>query len=103
MVGSILTVPAHSCCHALLEAAVLAPVAIDPENGALLVLGAWSVVDPLLYTPPEETLKNKVESSDALILIFRITVKIINFYEHFMVSYTGPLTRIFLRYSNYSY
>jgi len=52
----ILTVPAHSCCHALLEAAVLAPVAIDPENGALLVLGAWSVVDPLLYTPPEETL-----------------------------------------------
>jgi len=37
----------------------LASVAIDAENGALLVLGAWPILDLLLNTPPEETLENR--------------------------------------------
>ena len=44
----VLTVPAHPGCDALLESAVLTAVPVDPENGALLILGAWSVLDLLL-------------------------------------------------------
>jgi metal-dependent amidase/aminoacylase/carboxypeptidase family protein len=49
-------VSAHACCHTLLEAAVLAAVAIDTEYGALLVLRAWPVVNSLLNRPAEEAL-----------------------------------------------
>lgn len=59
-VKTLLTISAHPCCHTLLEAAVLAAVAIDPEYGALLVLRAWPVVDSLLNGPPEEALKQEL-------------------------------------------
>jgi len=49
-------ISAHACCHTLLEAAVLAAVAIDTEYGALLVLRAWPVVNSLLNRPAEEAL-----------------------------------------------
>ncbi len=53
-----LTITAHSDSDALLESTVLASVAIDAENGALLILGARPILDLLLNTPPEETLEN---------------------------------------------
>ena len=45
---AVLTIPAHASGDTLLEAAVLAAVPVDPLDGALLVLGAWSVLDLLL-------------------------------------------------------
>ena len=57
VVSSVLTISAHARGHTLLESAVLASVAIDPLDGALLVLGARPVVDLLLYGPPEESLE----------------------------------------------
>ena len=45
---ALLTIPAHASGDTLLEPAVLAPVPVDPLDGALLVLGAWSVLDLLL-------------------------------------------------------
>ena len=45
---AVLTIPAHASGDTLLEPAVLAPVPVDPLDGALLVLGAWSVLDLLL-------------------------------------------------------
>jgi hypothetical protein len=56
----LLTISAHACCHTLLEAAVLAAVAIDTEYGALLVLRAWPVVNSLLNRPAEEALKEEL-------------------------------------------
>ena len=53
----LLTIAAHSRSHTLLESAVLASVTVDPLNGALLVLGAGSVVDLLLDGATEESLK----------------------------------------------
>ena len=54
-----LTVSGHSCCDALLEPAVLAPVPVDPEDVALLVLGARPVLDLLLDGATEEALETK--------------------------------------------
>ena len=55
----VLTIPAHSRGHALLESAVLTSVPVYPLDVTLLVLGAWSVVDLLLDGPTEESLKSK--------------------------------------------
>ena len=52
-----LTISAHSNSDAFLESAVLATIAIDAQNGALLILGARTVLDLLLDAPPEETLE----------------------------------------------
>lgn len=54
-----LTVPAHSHGDALLQPTVLAPIPVDPQYRALLVLSAWSVLDLLLDAPPEEALFGK--------------------------------------------
>lgn len=53
---SKLTISGHSDGDAFFEAAVLASVAVDAKYGTLLVLGAGSVLDLLLNTPPEEPL-----------------------------------------------
>jgi hypothetical protein len=37
----------------------LASIAIDAQNGALLILGARPILDLLLNAPSEETLENK--------------------------------------------
>ena len=52
-----LTVSAHSGRDALLEAAVLAAVAVNAQYGALLILGAGAVLNLLLDRPAEEALK----------------------------------------------
>ena len=54
-----LTVSAHSGRDALLEAAVLAAVAVNAQYGALLILGAGAVLNLLLDRPAEEALKVK--------------------------------------------
>ena len=55
--NSVLTISAHTSGHTLLKSAVLAPVTVDPLDGALLVLSAGSVVDLLLDGPSEKSLK----------------------------------------------
>ena len=52
-----LTVPTQSSCDAFLESAILAAVAIDPEDAALLVLGARTILDLLLNGAAEKSLK----------------------------------------------
>ena len=52
-----LTISTHSCGQTLLETAVLTPVAVDPHDGAVLVLGARLVLDLLLDRAPEEPLE----------------------------------------------
>lgn len=52
----LLTIATHAHGNALLEAAILAAIAIDTQNAALLVLGAGSVLDLLLYGAAEEAL-----------------------------------------------
>ncbi len=54
---SLLTVSGHPCCDALLEPAVLAAVAVDAQDVALLVLGAGPVLDLLLDGATEEALE----------------------------------------------
>lgn len=54
-----LTISAHADGDALLQPAVLAPVAVDAEYRALLVLGAGPVLDLLLDAAPEETLRTR--------------------------------------------
>lgn len=53
----ILTVSRHSHHQAFLEAALLASVAVDSHDGAVLVLKALLVLDVLLNAPPEEALR----------------------------------------------
>lgn len=55
----VLTIATHARCHALLKPAVLTSVAVDSLDGALLVLGARSVVDLLLYRAAEESLQSE--------------------------------------------
>lgn len=52
-----LTVSTHADGDALLQAAILAAVPVDPQNRALLVLGARPVLDLLLDAAPEEALR----------------------------------------------
>ena len=52
-----LTVSAHACRDALLEAAVLAAVPVDAQYGALLILGAGPILNLLLDRAAEEALK----------------------------------------------
>jgi len=52
----MLTVSTHADADALAEPAILTPVPVDPQDVALLVLGAWSVLDLLLDAPAEKTL-----------------------------------------------
>lgn len=51
-----LTITTHSDGDALLKPAILASVTVDAKNGALLILGARSILNLLLNTSPEETL-----------------------------------------------
>lgn len=51
-----LTVSAHADADALAEPAILTPVPVDPQDVALLVLGARPVLDFLLDAPPEKAL-----------------------------------------------
>ena len=53
-----LTVTAHADCDAFFEAAILAAVPVYPQNRALLVFGAWPVLDLLLDAAPEEALQH---------------------------------------------
>lgn len=52
----MLTVSTHADADALAEPAVLTPVSVDPQDVALLVLGARPVLDLLLDAPAEKTL-----------------------------------------------
>lgn len=52
----MLTISTHADADALAEPAILTPVPVDPQDVALLVLGAWSVLDLLLDAPAEKTL-----------------------------------------------
>ena len=57
-----LTVSAHPGRDALFEAAVLATVTVDAQDGALLILGARTVLDLLLDRPAKEALKRNRET-----------------------------------------
>ena len=54
-----LTIATHAYGDALLQPAVLAAVAVDPQYAALLVLGARPVLDFLLDAAPEEALRRR--------------------------------------------
>lgn len=51
-----LTISGHAHHQAFLEAALLAPVSVDPHDGAALVLKALLILDVLLDAPSEEAL-----------------------------------------------
>lgn len=51
-----LTISTHADADALSEPAILTPVPVYAQNVALLVLGAWSVLDLLLDASPEKAL-----------------------------------------------
>ena len=57
--SELLTVTGHADSDALLQTAVLAPVAVDTQNGTLLVFSARTVLNLLLNAPPEKTLKTQ--------------------------------------------
>jgi hypothetical protein len=52
----MLTISTHADADALAKSAILTPVPVDPQDVALLVLSAWSVLDLLLDAPAEKTL-----------------------------------------------
>lgn len=52
-----LTITGHADCQTLLEATLLAAVPVDADNVAGLILQALFVLDVLLNTAPEETLR----------------------------------------------
>lgn len=54
--GAELTITGHANQQALLEAALLAAVAVDADDGAVLVLEALLVLDVLLDAAAEEAL-----------------------------------------------
>ena len=64
--GGGLTISGHAHGEALLEAAVLAAVAVHAHDQAVLVLHAHLVVDVLLNAAPEETLRKKRRESGIL-------------------------------------
>ena len=58
-IETVLTITTHSSSHTLFKSAILTSIAIDPLNCALLVFGAWPVIDLLLDGPPKESLELK--------------------------------------------
>lgn len=52
-----LTISAHANSDAFFQSAILAPISIDPKDGALLVFGAGPILDLLLYGAAEEALR----------------------------------------------
>lgn len=55
-----LTITAHADGDALLETTVLAAIPVDPEDAALLVLGARPILYLLLDAPSEEALRRRI-------------------------------------------
>lgn len=54
-----LTVSGHAHGETLLEATLLAPVAVDADDGAVLVFQTPLVLDILLDTPTEKALEGR--------------------------------------------
>lgn len=54
-----LTITGHADPHALLEAALLAPIPVDADDVTGFILEALFVLDVLLNAAPEETLKQQ--------------------------------------------
>lgn len=52
-----LTISGHADCQALPEAALLAAVPVDPDDGAVLHFKTLLILDVLLDAPPEKTLQ----------------------------------------------
>jgi hypothetical protein len=50
------SISTHADADALAEPAVLTPVPVDPQDVALLILGAWPVLDLLLDAAAEKAL-----------------------------------------------
>lgn len=59
MWGCCLTVSRHAHGETLLEATLLAAVAIDADNGAILILQTPFVLDILLDAPTEKALEGR--------------------------------------------
>lgn len=57
-IEATLTISRHANGDAFLQAAVLAAVPVDPQDGALLVLGAGAILDLLLDAAAEESLED---------------------------------------------
>lgn len=51
-----LTISAHAHCDAFFQSAILTSISVDSKDGALLVFRTGSVLNLLLYGPPEEAL-----------------------------------------------
>lgn len=85
VIQKILTVSGHPHSDALLEPAVLTPVAIDAQDGALLILGAGTILYLLLDAASKEALRTRrtlwlltligtlTPATTAIILVFIIT------------------------------
>lgn len=52
----VLTISAHPNGDAFFQSAILTPISVDSQDGALLVFSARSVLDFLLDAAPEESL-----------------------------------------------
>lgn len=66
-----LTITTHPDSDALLESAILAAVPVDPQDAALLILRARSVLDLLLNAAPEESLRITNETLVSLTVTVR--------------------------------
>lgn len=64
-----LTISRHANGDAFLQATVLAPVPVDPQDGALLVLGAGAVLDLLLDAAAEESLQDTKRENATLVTL----------------------------------
>lgn len=60
--GYCLTISRHANGETLLEATLLASVAIDTNNGAILIFQTPFVLDILLDAPTEKALEGRVTS-----------------------------------------
>lgn len=66
-----LTIATHPDSDTLLETAILAAVPVDAQDAALLILGAGPVLDLLLNTAPEESLRITNETLVSLTVTVR--------------------------------
>lgn len=52
-----LTITAHACSDTFFQPAILATIAVNPQDVALLIFGARSILNFLLNGPSEKSLK----------------------------------------------
>lgn len=73
-----LTVSAHTNGDTFFQSTILAPVSVDSQDRALLILGTWSVLNFLLDTASEETLRRTLIFNTIITFASRTAASVFN-------------------------